>query len=234
MRYIKYIIIFSIFIYSSNLTFAQIKAVVAVTGSIFNYIDKQPVSAKIQVYDNTGKKVNSTKSNASDNGYYFVTGLYPGNTYSFAIDDPKFLAEKFEVIIPNSDKYIEFSKDFLLKPNHIGTSIKLNVSPFELNKSKLKAGSALILNEILNTLKNNSNIKFKIVSYPDSDKDTKLNSVLTSSRAQALIDYFELNGIDSNLLSFQANSNTDPKDPPPTSKRAKGKNYIGPIYFIIE
>lgn len=233
MRQIKFILLILGIIASSSYTFSQVRAVVGVTGSMFNYVDKNPISVEMQVYDNAGKKVNATKSNGAENGYYYVTGLFPGNTYIFVVKDKNYLTERFEVSIPNSDKYVEISKDFLLKPNNMGTQIKLNVSPFEFNKSKLKPGSAIILNEVLNTVKYNPNAKFQIISYPDTDKNPIQNEELTKKRAQALIDFFELNGVDSSMFTIQSNKNTDPKNPPPAEKRAKGKKYIGSIYLVV-
>lgn len=233
MKLNKLIIGLIIAIIAGSYSFAQVRAVVGVTGSMLNYVDKSPISVELQVFDNAGKKVNTTKSNAADNGYFYVTGLFPGNTYIFVVKDKNYLTERFEVSIPNSDKYVEISKDFLLKPNKPGTEIKFNVSPFESNKSKLRPGSSLILNEVLNTVKYNPNAKFKIVSYPDTDKNANQNEALTKSRAQALIDFFELNGVDASNFTIQQNKNSDPKNPPPSNLRAKGKKYIGSTYLVV-
>ena len=233
MKTNKLLLIFAVLLLASSYSFSQIKAVVGVTGSMLNYVDRNPISVELQVFDNAGIKVNSTKSNDADNGYFYVTGLFPGNTYIFVVKDKNYLTERFEVSIPNSNKYVEISKDFLLKPNKGGTEIKLNVAPFEFNKSKLRPGSAIVLSEVLNTVKYNPNAKFKIVTYPDSDKNALQNEELTKSRAQALIDYFELNGVDSSMFTIQTNKNTDPKNPPPAEKRAKGKKYIGSIYLVV-
>lgn len=201
MKTNKLLLTLAVLLLASSLSFAQIKAVVGVTGSMLNYVDRSPISVELQVFDNAGIKVNSTKSNAADNGYFYVTGLFPGNTYIFVVKDKNYLTERFEVSIPNSSKYVEISKDFLLKPNKAGTTIKLNVAPFEFNKSKLRPGSAIVLSEILNTVKYNPNAKFKIVTYPDSDKNALQNEELTKSRAQALVDYLELNGVDSSMFT---------------------------------
>lgn len=233
MKICRLIIFLLLIISTSSFAGTQLKSVIAVTGSIFNYVDKSPISVEIEVYDNVGKKVNSTKSNATDNGYYYVTGLYSGNIYTFIIKDQQYLTESFEVSIPNSDKYVEISKDFLLKPNKAGTEIKLNINPFEYDKFKLKVGAATILSDVLNTVKNNSNKKFNIICYPDSDQDANENHKITEARAKALVDFFELNGIDGTTFTIQSNQKSDPKNPPPTEKRAKGKNYVGSIYLVV-
>ncbi len=209
------------------------KTVVAVTGNVINYNTKLPESIQITVFDNAGKKINSVKSNAAEGGYYYVTGLYPGNTYIFVVKEKNFLTERFEVSVPNSDKYLEISKDFLIKPNASGTAIKLAVSPFELKKSKLRYGSSVILNDVLNTVKYNPNVKFTVVSYPDGNDNTAANLELTAKRSESLIDYFSVNGIDPDNLTVKGTPNTDPKSPLPSQKAAKGKRYIGSVYIII-
>lgn len=210
-----------------------IKTVVAVTGNVINQSDRNPESVQIIVLDNTGKKINSVKSNASEGGYYYVTGLFPGNTYYFEVIDKNYLKEKFEIKIPNTDKYIEISKDILVKSNAPDTKFKLPVTPFENNKSRLRFGAAQLLEDISSTLKTNPDVKFTILAYPDNNKDSKHNLELTKQRGEALVDYFAINGIDPNKLTVKSSKDTDPKTPPPSEKTAKGKRYIGPVYIIV-
>lgn len=229
-------IVIIIFLFFNNYySYSQFtKTVVAVTGSVINYNTKQPETVNINVFDNSGRKINSTKSNASENGYYYVTGLFPGNTYIFVIKENNFLIERLEISIPNTDKYIEISRDFLVKPNAKGTSIKFPVTPFELNKSKLRYGSSVILNDIINTVKYNPKIKFKVVAYPDKNDNLKANLELTQKRAEAIIDYFSINGVDPAYFTAIGNDKTDPNYPPPTKKESKGKRYLGSVYLVIE
>jgi outer membrane protein OmpA-like peptidoglycan-associated protein len=219
------------FIYTSN--GQLIKTVVAVTGNVVNQATREAESVQIIVLDDTGKKINSAKSNASEGGYYYVTGLYPGNTYYFQVNDKNFLKEKIEIKIPNTDKYFEISRDFLVKSNTPDTKFKLSVTPFENNKSRLRFGASILLDEISSTLKSNPDVSFTILSYPDNNKDSKHNKELTAKRSESLIDYFSINGIDPNKLNARGSESTDPKIPPPTEKTAKGKRYIGPVYIII-
>ena len=210
-----------------------IKTVVAVTGNVINQINREAESVQIFVFDNTGKKINSVKSNAAEGGYYYVTGLYPGNTYYFEVKDKEFLNERYEVMIPNTDKYIEISRDFLIKPKVSGTKFKLLVTPFESNKSKLRFGSSFLLNDLLNTLKSNPTTKFTIEAYPDNNDNSSKNEELTKKRAESLVDFFEVHGVDPSNLVIKGSKMTDSNTPLPSQKAAKGKKYIGPVYVII-
>ncbi|MCO5252053.1 MAG: OmpA family protein [Candidatus Kapabacteria bacterium] len=212
---------------------SQMRTVVAVTGHAIEAITKNPVAIKIAVHDNTGKKINQVKSNASEGGYYYVTGLFPGNTYTFKIIEEGYFATEIAVSIPNTDKYIEISRDFLVNPLKKGGIIPVAVSPFEINKSKLRFGSSVVLDDIVNTLKSNKNVKFTIKTFPDNNIDTLKNENLTGLRAESLMDYFVTNGISPERITVEGASVTDPNKPPPTEKRAKGKRYIGSAYIII-
>lgn len=223
----------SIFILNIASLQSQMRTVVAVTGHAIEAISKQPVAVKISVHDNTGKKINQVKSNASEGGYYYVTGLFPGNTYTFKINEEGYFTNEIAVSIPNTDKYIEISRDFLVNPLKKGWVIPVAVSPFEINKSKLRFGSSIALDDIISTLKSNTNVKFTIKTYPDNNNDTQKNQNLTDLRAESLMDYFVINGIAPDRISVEGSAVTDPNKPPPTEKRAKGKRYIGSAYIVI-
>jgi len=207
--------------------------VVSLTGNVFNEVTKQPVTAFLIVLDETGKRVAATRSNSAENGYYYITGLKPGKTYKLSLKQKEFLSEDFDLVIPQTDKYQEISRDFLVKPMEKNAQLKLAVPPFELNKSKLRFGSEDVLDDYVSTLKSNPTVKFNIVCFPDNDNDKSLNQSLTSERAQSIKDYFQNKGIDASRLSIVTNPGTDPKNPPPTKKMAKGKRYIGSTYLVI-
>lgn len=212
---------------------SQMRTVVAVTGHAIEAISKQPVAVKIAVHDNTGKKINQVKSNASENGYYYVTGLFPGNTYTFKIIEDGYFTNEIAVSIPSTDKYIEISRDFMVYPLKKGGVIPVAVSPFEINKSKLRFGSSVVLDDIVSTLKSNKNVKFTIKAYPDNNNDAQKNQNLTDLRAESLMDYFVASGISPERIAVEGAAVTDPTKPPPTEKRAKGKRYIGSAYIIV-
>ncbi|TAL70311.1 MAG: hypothetical protein EPN82_03125 [Bacteroidetes bacterium] len=210
-----------------------IQTVVALTGNVFDAVSKAPVTATIKITDEGGKRVNQTRSNAIENGTYYVTSLKPGKTYFVNITKEDYFDEKFKITLANTDKYEEISRDFLIKPKGKGVKIPLPVPPFELNKSKLRYGAEDLLEGIQSTLVNNPDVKFEIVCYPDNDKDPKQNQKLTDERCQSLKDYFTANGVEGMRFKIQGSATTDPLRPPPTSKMAKGKRYIGTSYIVV-
>jgi outer membrane protein OmpA-like peptidoglycan-associated protein len=210
-----------------------INPVVAITGSVYDAVTKDPVSTFIVILDENGKRINATRSNASENGYYYISSLKPGHKYTLVISQASYLKEKHDIIIPEAGRYTEISKDFLVKPIAKGTKIPLTVPPFELNKSKLRYGFEDILDDMKKTLINNPDVKFEILCYPDDMDDPKENQKLTEDRATSLKNFFVTSGIDSNRITISGSVSADPNNPPPKKLRAKGKRYIGPSYIMI-
>ncbi|MGA2297508.1 MAG: OmpA family protein [FCB group bacterium] len=215
-----------------------INTVVSITGSVIDQVTHQPMSTTLEVFDDAGAKVTKVKSNAKD-GYYFITGLKPGKTYTVRnlVDFDKgtrYFNEKIEFNIPNTDKYAEFSRDILLVPLEKELAVPMRVNPFFPNKSKLRPGSEFHLRHNINRMVENPRVKFEISCFPDNSLNEQANLKLTEERSQALKDYYVSKGIADSRITIKGNSKTDPNNPPPTAKAAKGKKYKGPIYIVIK
>ena len=217
-----------------HIAYAQMSTVVSVTGSVFNSVTKDPIRIGYKILDENNKTIRRGKTNPAQNGYYFVTGLRPGKRYKMVFEgtDNYFKAE-FDIEIPDTKKYQEFSKDYLISPKSKGMELPQQVPVFELNKNKLRGGAEFFLEDILKTVSDNSKMKFTIVSYPDNNKDINANKELTDARCKALKEFFVSKGISADRIKISANQSTDPKNPPPTEKRAKGKRYIGSVYYLV-
>lgn len=207
--------------------------VVSLTGSVFNEVSKEPLTVNIKLYDANGKRKGATRSMAVENGSYYLTGLRAGEDYIIELNKKGYFKEVFKVTVPDTDKYLEVSRDFLIKPLEKGVQIPMPVAPFELRKSKLRYGADLFINDMVQSLKNNPSIKVEIVSYPDAGLDPATAQTLTKERADALNKFFTENGIDANRLSTKGVPTIDPNNPVPTEKQAKGKRYIGKSYLVV-
>lgn len=235
---IKYISGFSIIIvmlfFGFQNAFSQVGAVAAVTGKMMDRISKEPIKVKFNVYDVSGKRVNARTMNSNKStGYYYIPSLKPGSVYYIHIEEPGYMKQVFEIKIPNTDRYSEISKDFLIFPKQIGTKIPISVPPFELRKSRLRWGADEILNEYALTMIKNKDVSFEIISYPESEEDKEANKELTSQRAESLKEYFISKGVNPERLEATGKTLPDPRNPPPAEKQAKGKRYIGTTYIYV-
>ncbi|MCX6146546.1 MAG: hypothetical protein NTW25_04755, partial [Candidatus Kapabacteria bacterium] len=183
MKNIIYILLFLGSLYLSN---SQVSTIISVTGIVTDAIDKKPLKLNLVFKDKDENIVFRTKSNEATNGSYFATGLKPGMKYIISINGPGYFAEDFELEIPSSDKYLELSKDFTVKPMQIGTEIPITIAPFDVTKSKLRNGSDYIFESLTNVMKKNPRAKFELVCFPDSDNDKENNKKLTFERCDVL------------------------------------------------
>jgi outer membrane protein OmpA-like peptidoglycan-associated protein len=210
-----------------------VKTVVAVTGKVLHAETKDAASVKITVCDENGKKINSATSNATT-GYYYVTKLKPGKIYFLSIQDEKYLSEKIEMRIPETDSYDEFSRDIVVYPKNSSSKIKINVPPFEIGKSKIKYGYAVVMEDYLNLMISNPNVNFTVMCFPDDNDNPAENMKLTKMRADNIRDFFSINGVDPSRITIKGHTTVDPDNPKPMEKAAKGKRYIGTTYLILD
>lgn len=205
---------------------------VALEGTVYNQVTKLPETCNIMVTDKDDNRVTATRSMGHD-GSYYLSGLKPGVSYKVTLKKKNFLEESIQVDVPKTARYYELSHDFLIKPKKNGTKIPISVPPFELHKPEIRYGAEYFLSNWANVMKNNPNVKFKIISYPDSDSDPRKNKEYTTERAKNLQKYFATKGIDIARIQIQGNDKTDPMNQPPKELRAKGKRYIGTTYIEI-
>jgi len=210
-----------------------VQAVVSIGGRVFDITTHKPLSVNIEVFDGSGQRINKIKSNASD-GSYFITGLKSGNTYEIRFSDFDYMKYIYSIPIPATDKYVEYSKDFLIIPKKVQTKVQIPVKLFETRKSNLKYGVDLFLSDYLNLMQLNPTVKIKIVSYPDDNATPEENLALTKERSNSIREFFISNGIDGSRISIEGSSTIDPNNPPPTGRASKGKRYIGSSYLIVE
>lgn len=215
----------------SNISLANV--VVSLTGNVFDHTTRDPLSVNIVVKDNTGRIIQRARSNSVD-GYYFMSGFRPGQVYNINFQKDGYFNTNFKLEVPNTGKYEEISKDFLIIPLSQDTKIPLAVPPFEINKSKVRYGADIILEDITNALKDNPKVKFEILSYPDNLENPEENLELTQERAESLKQYFSIKGIDPNRITIKGSEKLDPYNMPPSEKASKGKRYIGTTYIVIK
>lgn len=215
-------------------TYSQLTStVVSISGTVKNAVTKEPMTVYVVAYDQQGRKINAARSNSSDNGYYFLTGLKPGQTYQIVVEQTGFIKEVYELNVPQTSQYTEYSKDFALIPIAEGSQIPIPVAPFELNKTKIRFGAENFLEPFAREFSTNKNAIFEIICFPDKAGEKKENQKLTEERAKSLMAYFVSKGIEPERIRIRGNAEPDPLNPPPVEKRAKGKRYIGTTYIKI-
>ncbi|MCO6465749.1 MAG: OmpA family protein [Bradyrhizobiaceae bacterium] len=211
---------------------SAIGTVVTVSGFVLNANNLNPVDAAYSVYDARGGKVGqSHRANEKDG--FLITGLKPGATYTVRVEDPRFFKQEFSIVLPNSSKYTEISKDFVVRPLEVGRKIMITPTPFDLKKSDLKEGTEDDMSELARTLMLNPNVNVELVCYPDEELAATQAAAISVARGNAIKAYLETNGVNSSRITVKATNSTDPVNPPPIKKGAKGKRYVGSAYLVV-
>lgn len=92
-----------------------IQVVVSLTGKIKDITTQEPISVRIEAFDKEGNRVYYGRSKKENDGYYYVTGLKSGKEYTFVFtENKKYGKIKEQVEIPETDKFMEIEKDFLI------------------------------------------------------------------------------------------------------------------------
>jgi len=211
---------------------SAIGTVVTLTGQMLNANTLAPVEANYALYDAAGKKVGqSNRSNPNDG--YLVTGLKPGESYSIHIEDPRFFIQEFKVDVPKTSKYAEISKDFVVRPMEVGKKLAVVPIPFDLKKTTIKVGTEDELDELAHMLVKNQGVNVEVLCYPDEEGTSESIGKLSAERSATIKAYLQKGGVNPQRITTRTANTTDPLNPPPIRKAAKGKRYVGPVYLVV-
>jgi outer membrane protein OmpA-like peptidoglycan-associated protein len=219
---------------SVTISFAQsaIGTVVTISGYILNANTLTAVEANYGIYEVGGRKVGqSNKSNERDG--YLVTGLKPGEQYTLRVEDPRYFKQEYRIDVPKAGKYLELSKDIVVRPLETGRTINVSPVPFDLKKTSIKQASEGEVEQLAQMLVMNPGVNIEIICYPDEEGTTEANQKVSMDRAQSLRAALVKAGVNSNRVTLKSAETTDPLNPPPLRKGAKGKRYVGPVYLTI-
>jgi outer membrane protein OmpA-like peptidoglycan-associated protein len=211
---------------------SAIGTVATLTGFVLDAATLLPVESNYAVYDESGKKIGQSRRASAADGF-LVTGLQPGATYTLRVEDPRYFKQEFSVTVPKSNKYSEISKDLIVRKLEAGRRILVNPSPFDLRKTDIREGMEEDLRDLAKTLSMNPSVKLEIVCYPDEDVTASKAASISEERGKALKAFLEQAGVNASRITVKTVQTTDPINPPPLKKGAKGKRYTGSVYLQV-
>lgn len=88
---------------------------------------------------------------------------------------------------------------------------------FDFDKYAIRVEHEVFLNSLINIVKGHSDLRVKVTGHTDSDGADNYNEELSKRRAQAIIDYFVLNGLEADRLEFNFKGELMPADTNTTS-----------------
>lgn len=185
------------------------KPTAVVQGLVTNAETSETLEALVLVEDlETGELLAVNKSN-SESGEYLVV-LPAGRNYSVSASSEGyfFYSQSFE--LPKDTSYQEIVKNINLEPIKKGAKVVLNNIFFEVGRAELKPISYVELNKAVKLLEENPSMIIEIGGHTDSQGSDANNLTLSTKRAQAVVDYMVLAGLDTGRLQAKGYGETVP------------------------
>lgn len=190
---------------------------------IDNTVKQDPVALiKGNVYDNKTKKIlytsivyNDLKSNKElgkaisdpSTGSYSIV-LPFGQRYSFMAEKEGYYAVTENVDLSNLNEYKEITVNLYLNPIEKGQTIRLNNIFFDSGKYDLLSESNAELEKLLKVLNDNKQLTIEIAGHTDAVGADNNNMVLSSNRANAVMNYLLSKGISKDRLTAKGYGET--------------------------
>lgn len=172
-----------------------------VKGKVFDKKTKKGLPSAVELTDLATNELLS-KVQTDETGNYLIT-LPIGKDYAFNVNRKGYLF--FSENFPLSQKVPDstYSIDIPLQPLERNAAIVLKNIFFDVNKYDLKPESTSELDKIVMLLKDNPALKIQINGHTDNVGKPADNLKLSNNRAQAVVKYITLKGIDPKRLLFK-------------------------------
>lgn len=120
--------------------------------------------------------------------------------------------------------------DMTVQKIEVGKSYRVNDIKYATNSAEISEGSELILDDLIEFLKDNPNVKIRIEGHTDNVGNTEENMVLSNDRAFTVMGYLQDKGIAGSRLAFKG---LGPTVPVTTNDTEEGRAANRRTEFVI-
>lgn len=185
------------------------KPTIILQGVVSNSETEDPLNALVLIEDlNSGELIATNKSNELTGEYLVV--LPSGRDYSVSVSSEGFFFYSQSFELPKDTTYAEITNNIALEPIKKGTKVVLNNIFFEIGKAELKPISYVELNKAVDLMKKNPGMKIEVGGHTDSQGADANNLALSQKRAQSVVEYMVLAGIERDRLIAKGYGETVP------------------------
>lgn len=171
-----------------------------VSGIVRDAQSKQPLGARVELFNINKNELTSTVQADSVTGEYLMI-LTQGAEYALYVSHPGHLFKSLNFNYEVQENLEPVSQDVFLDPVKVGASAVLNNIFFDLNKFDLKEKSVTELDKIIRFLTDNPSIRIEISGHTDNIGTAAYNVQLSLKRAQSVGNYLTAHGIDAGRLT---------------------------------
>jgi OmpA-OmpF porin, OOP family len=181
-------------------------------GKVFDARTKQPLNARIEVYNIVSNQLESTVQSDRKSGEY-VSVLTEGTEYALYINKEGYLFKSLSFDFSQKKAFEPMILDIYLEPIQSGAKEILKNIFFQTAKYELELKSQTELDKIVSFLNRNPDLTLEISGHTDDVGKDEDNMLLSKKRAQALFDYLIKAGIPKHRIRFQGYGETKPVAP---------------------
>lgn len=184
----------------NNEAYQRTKKTAIIKGSIIDNETGEPIVAKLSITNVRNNKIVTEVFSDEADGTY-VVDLPKNETYKVYVT-AKGLIMKESIIIDNLDKPIIFDTPIKMNSISNNTSFVIENIYFDTDSFNLNPASFLSLDQIVDLLKQNRNIKVEISAHTDNVGDPSYNMKLSQARANGVVKYLiSKSNITDNLIA---------------------------------
>jgi outer membrane protein OmpA-like peptidoglycan-associated protein/Tol biopolymer transport system component len=200
----------------------QKKIVAHLKGIIFDELSYKPIEAKVEVTDAKTNEIIASLTSGVEAGDYYVS-LPTGKKYNLTVSADKYITHNETIDVPDTISNPEINKPIILQKIPIAASVKekenkimldnkevavgqrivLNNVFFDFDKFTLRPESAVELDKWVAFLKENPTLKIEISGHTDNKGTADYNYTLSDNRAKAVREYFMVNGINKDRMTWR-------------------------------
>lgn len=137
-----------------------------------------------------------------------LAGLIPIILWLAGVFNPKTIEKEKEII--KVDTVVKIDTVYIYQVKDIER--RFNDVQFEKAKYDIPTSGKVILDELVEFLKQNPTLKLLVLGHASIEGDPDFNFWLSEQRAKAVVEYLISKGIDSSLLSYEGRGTKNPKD----------------------
>ncbi len=166
------------------------------TGKVLDARKANPLKAQITLIDNKTNKVMERVYSNDSTGEFKIIIPHGGN-YGIHTSVNGYLFNSMNFEVPMYSDFHEIETAILMQKAIVGSKAIMKNIFFDIGKSVLRSESVSELEQILNLLENNPGIKPQINGHTDNSwPSSQTNKVLSSKRAETVMDFLVARGID--------------------------------------
>ncbi len=143
----------------------------------------------------------SVTTRTNENGYYSFgsSQIAPNTTFEITVTKQNYFNSKGNITTVGVEFSKDFEKDFVLTPIP-SEPIVLPEILYDLAKWNLKPQYQDSLQGLIQTLRDNPNLVIELAAHTDTRDSEERNDILSQRRAQSVVDYLIIRGIDPQRL----------------------------------